>query len=260
MKYPGRVVRLGEADPKVVKAVKEQLNKALHLPQEGVGALDESNPNFGATTEQVVKLFQCRNADALGRPLLEDGEIGALTWAALFGEASVPVADQAKTPLLQKVVEVAASQVGVREVPKSSNRGPQVEVYLASTGTPAGSWWCCAFTYWCFREAATALGVANPMLNTAHCLTHWNGAKQRGAQRVHTGDAVANPALVKPGMLFILDKGGGNGHTGVVERVAGEFIYTIEGNSNASGGADGDGVYRLRRKIDTINKGFIDYA
>ncbi|NDV11382.1 CHAP domain-containing protein [Crenobacter caeni] len=260
MKYPGRVVRLGEADPKVVKAVKAQLNKALHLAQEAGGALDEANPNFGVTTEQAVKLFQSRNVDALRQPLRQDGEIGALTWAALFGEANVPVAEQAGTPLLQKVVEVAASQLGVREKPKNSNKGAEVVAYLHSTGTAPGNPWCCAFTYWCFGEAAKALGVANPMLQTAHCLTHWNGAKQQGAQRVHKSDAVANPALVKPGMLFIIDHGGGSGHTGVVERVAGEFIHTIEGNTDGSGTREGGGVYRLRRKIDTINKGFIDYA
>jgi hypothetical protein len=54
--------------------------------------------------------------------------------------------------------------------------------------------------------------------------------------------------------------GRGAGHTGLVESVAGGFITTIEGNTDASKTREGGGVYRLKRKILDINKGFIDYA
>lgn len=89
---------------------------------------------------------------------------------------------------------------------------------------------------------------------------HWNKAESRGAHRVAARDAVADPARVKPGMVIIMDFGGGLGHTGLVERVDGGFVHTIEGNTDASQGRERGGVYRLTRKLAGINKGFIDYA
>jgi hypothetical protein len=61
-------------------------------------------------------------------------------------------------------------------------------------------------------------------------------------------------------MIFIIDHGGGLGHTGLVEKVAGGLLTTIEGNTDASRTREGGGVYRLTRKIVELNKGFIDYS
>jgi hypothetical protein len=98
------------------------------------------------------------------------------------------------------------------------------------------------------------------MFKTAGCLAHWNGAPSMGARRIQRHQAVADPSLVQPGMVFIMDFGGGKGHTGLVEQVHGGHIVTIEGNTDASKTREGGGVYRLTRKLVEINKGFIDYA
>ena len=52
----------------------------------------------------------------------------------------------------------------------------------------------------------------------------------------------------------------GMGHTGFVERVEGGYLHTIEGNTDASQTREGGGVYRLTRKVGSINKGFIGYV
>jgi hypothetical protein len=72
----------------------------------------------------------------------------------------------------------------------------------------ARSGWCCAFTYWCFDEAAQHASRPNPMFQTAGCLAHWNNATRRGARRLLAREAVADPGLVRPGMVFIMDFGG----------------------------------------------------
>jgi hypothetical protein len=212
--------------------------------------------------EQTIKLFQARNVDADGRPLRQDGEVGSLTWSALFGDDTVPMSDASSNQFLARVLQIAAAEEAkhVREVPKNSNRGPQVEAYLHRAGAPPGLAWCCAFVYWCFDEAAQALGLANPMVKTAGCLDHWHRAPEQGAKRILASHAVENPDVVKPGMIFIMDHGGGLGHTGLVEKVAGGLLTTIEGNTDASRTREGGGVYRLTRKIVEINTGFIDYA
>lgn len=262
MKYPGRVIKMGEADASVVRALKTQLNKALALTGDQKFVLDEANPVFGAKVKQAVQLFQARNVDDEGRPLKPDGEVGAITWGALFGRKSVANVEKPTDKFLGEVLAVALAEEAkkIREIPPNSNRGPAVEAYLASVGLGKGNPWCCAFTYWCFEQAARAKGRANPMVKTGGCLAHWNGAAAKGAKRISASDAKNNPALLKPGMIFIMDFGGGKGHTGFIVAVRGGLVDTVEGNTDASKTREGGGVYTLTRKLSEINKGYIDYT
>lgn len=262
MKYPNHVVKVGEQDARIVKALKAQLNRVLALGRNAEFRLNVDDPAFGPRMKQAVQLFQMRHIDAEGRPLKADGEVGSITWASLFGTGTVSSSETAADPLLASVLKIAAGEEArpVREQPKNSNRGPEVNQYLRRTGLGPGFSWCCAFIYWCFDEAAIAAQLANPMFKTAGCLAHWNNAQSRGARRIVKSQAIADPSRVQPGMIFIMDFGGGAGHTGLVEEVAGGLMTTIEGNTDASKTREGGGVYRLHRKIAEVNKGFIDYA
>lgn len=256
--YPGRIIKRKEKDKTIVKALQIRLNES------GVGPIDEDG-DFGKDTYEAVRLFQARFPDADGQPLKVDGEVGSITWGVLFGTKSVPVTNTVKgSPLLVKMLEIASSQVDVREKPIGSNRGPQVDKYIRSVGLdPArGSYaWCAAFIYYCFDQAAQQLGMPNPVVKTAGVMDHWNKAVQRKIPRISKASAVADPKLVKPGHIFIMDYGGGRGHTGIVERVIGGKLVTIEGNTNSGGSRDGIGVFRRnQRKIVSVNKGFIDYS
>jgi hypothetical protein len=262
MRYPGRVIKTGEEHARVMRALKTELNKLLALQGEERIALDEDNAIFGPRVRQAVQLFQARHVDNENQPLSVDGQVGTLTWGALFGADTVPTVRDMPDGLLRKVLAKAgkAADDKVREDPMNSNRGPQVNEYLARTDVKPGNAWCCAFTYWCFDEAAKEAHKPNPMFKTAGCLKHWNNAESRGAKRIRAQDAINDPGRVKPGMVFIMDYGGGLGHTGFVEQVHGGYLHTIEGNTDASQTREGGGVYRLRRKITSVNKGFIDYA
>jgi CHAP domain len=262
MKYPGRIIKMGESDARIVKALKSALNKALVLVSGEAILLDAFNPSFGLRMKQAVQLFQARNFDDQQQPLKIDGQVGALTWAALFGNKRVPQVDTVDNAFLSRVLAIAgaAADKKIREQPQNSNRGPQVDEYMRRTGATPGLAWCCVFTYWCFDEAAKKAGQSNPMYQTAGCLVHWNKAMKQGALRILAKDVLGNPELVKPGMVFIMDFGGGLGHTGFVEQLEGGYIHTIEGNTDASQTREGGGVYRLKRKINSVNKGFIDYA
>jgi hypothetical protein len=262
MQYPGRIIRAGEPDADIVKAVKRQLNEALRVSDEGAFRLDPNDPNFGPRVERAVKLFQARHVDATGHPLTQDGEIGMLTWAVLFGPETVPEHQQTGDEFLLRVVQIAAEEARreVREVPTNSNDGPDVRKYLRSVGLGPGFAWCCAFMYWSFDEAAQQLGRPNPMVKTAGCLDHWNRAEAHGARRIRTAEALDTPDAIAPGMVFVMDHGHGLGHTGIVEEVASGLLTTIEGNTDASRTREGGGVYRLTRKINQINLGFIDYS
>lgn len=262
MEYPGRVIRLGETAADVLAALATELNTQLVLQGDDVLVLNPQQPVFGPEMKRAVKLFQSRHVDADGSPLKADGEVGSITWAVLFGRQSVPAAATSGDPLLRRVLEIAAGEEAkqVRERPMNSNEGPEVNQYLIRAGVSPGLAWCCAFVYWCFDEAADDLRRGNPMVRTAGCMDHWNRAPSRGARRVLRHQAVADPGLLRPGMVLIIDHGQGKGHTGLVESVAGGYVTTIEGNTDASLTREGGGVYRLSRKIADINKGFIDYG
>ena len=262
MDYPGRMIKLGEQDSAIVQALKLRLNQALVIDNDPELRLDPANSQFGPKMKQAVKLFQTRNVDREGRPLKQDGEIGSLTWEALFGIESVPASNTPDSDLLAKVLSIAAGEEAkqVREQPRNSNRGPEVDQYLVRAGVSPGLSWCCAFVYWCFDEAARASGVPNPMVKTAGCLDHWNKAPGRGAKRILAAQAVRDPQRVHAGMIFIMDHGRGLGHTGLIERVEGGLITTLEGNTDGSRTREGGGVYRLTRKLVEINKGYIAYG
>jgi len=262
MDYPGHTIEVGERDAAIVRGLKRQLNQALGTTGDSALQLGPTNGSFGPKMRRAVRLFQARHVDSTGHPLKQDGEVGPLTWAALFGPDTVPRRTDAASPLLAAALRIAAEQEAkhVREIPRNSNRGPEVDAFLHCAGCPPGNSWCCAFVYWCMNEGAKALGRRNPMVKTAGCLDHWQRAAAKGATRFTTARALANLALVQPGLIFVMDHGGGFGHTGFVERVDGGMLTTLEGNTDASRTREGGGVYRLTRKIADVNKGFIDYS
>jgi len=258
-KFPGHPLKAGEPDAKTVRAVQRRLN-AL-----GCGPIAVDG-DWGAVTTAAVRLFQARFTAPNGTPLKVDGVVGPVTWAALFPEAPEP--ERPAKGLPAKALEVAAGEVGVREEPPGSNRGPRVAEYLASVGLDAtkGHYaWCAAFVCWVFREAAKALGGESPLPKTAGALALWNGAAGRKALvRVTAAEAKADARLVRAGQVFVLSTGGGLGHVGLVEQVSGGILTTIEGNSNDGGSREGIGVFRRTgpsgRRVADVNKGFIGIA
>ncbi len=253
--YPGQIIKKGLMDSPQVLLVQQRLNAR------GFGPVGEDG-DFGQETENAVRQFQAQSTATDGSALTIDGEVGALTWAALFGKDTVPSATpkDAPTELLRKVLAVAKTQIGVSEQPPGSNAGPEVEAYLKSAGASKGEPWCMSFVYWCFQQASTQLGIPNPCVKTAGVHDHWNRAVAAGARRIGVQDAAANPAMVFPGMVFCIDTGGGNGHTGFVTHVDGGNIDTIEGNTNNAQGREGIAVMSHTRKINTISLGFVDYS
>jgi putative peptidoglycan binding protein/CHAP domain-containing protein len=253
------LVNTNENCSSIVKAIQHRLNEV------GCGPIEETGIFDRETTKRSVKLFQARFRDASGVALVMDGEVGPLTWSAMFGTSSVPSSSSPPSLLVKAAIEFATTQVGVRESPLGSNRGREIDQYLRAVGlNPVGNSfaWCVAFTHFCYLKAAESLGRENPHIKTAGVLDHWKRAGRKpGVVRIAKVQAVADPGLVKPGSLFIIDVGGGFGHSGMVIKTANGRLVTIEGNTNDDGSRNGIGVFRREaRKINEINTGFIDYS
>ena len=160
-------------------------------------------------------------------------------------------------PLITSLLIIARLEIGVKETPPGSNRGPRVEEYLKSVHLDPGFAWCAAFVYWCYEKACEGLKLDNPLPVTGSCLNHWN--KTTG-MRITSAQVVQHPDLINPGDIFIINRKKGRGHTGIVTAINGLYIQTIEGNANSFHSAEGDGVVGLKRRIDSINVGFIRYS
>jgi len=141
------------------------------------------------------------------------------------------------TPISQlqaKILQIARSQLGVREA-TGKNDGARVEAYLSYTGNKKGEPWCASFVSWVFGKA----GFTQPR-------TAWSPAlfpRQR---------QILKPL---PASLFgiFYPKLGRVAHCGLVEANNGNWLYTIEGNTNANGAREGDGVYRKLRHQRTLS-------
>ncbi|MEO5721137.1 MAG: CHAP domain-containing protein [Chthoniobacterales bacterium] len=83
----------------------------------------------------------------------------------------------------------------------------------------------------------------------------------KNVKTISSETALSDPSKLRPGMVFVISTGGGSGHTGLVSRVVGNRLETIEGNTNDGGPREDIGVFRRAgRTIDRINRGFIDFA
>src|SRR6266536_5116811 len=256
LSFPGLTLSAGSKDSASGLAIQKRLNAV------GCGPVEE-DAIFGAETLEAVQLFQARSVDQFGTPLKVDGRVGPMTWATLFAIAIEPQVVSSSSVLFSQTLVTAGKEVGVREEPPGSNRGPRVDQYLRSVGlNPAeGSFaWCAAFIYFCFDQACMALSRKNPVIRTAGVLEHWDLAGARGVHRLSADECQAEPSLVQPGMIFIITTGGGHGHSGLLEEVRGMALTTIEGNTNEGGSREGIGVFRrTSRRISDMNRGCIDY-
>lgn len=156
-------------------------------------------------------------------------------------------------------LEVAISQLGVSEVPKNSNRGPEIKKYLNSVGLPEGYAWCMAFVYWCFKKASERAGIPVPFHRTAGVADCWN--KTALSHRL-TADNMRKRTEPLPAGTLVIFKFKTGWHVGMVESssktVRNEIeLLTIEGNTNDEGSREGFEVCRRKRMLNESIVGFL---
>lgn len=126
---------------------------------------------------------------------------------------------------IEKLLHIAAAQIGTAEEPKGSNRIKYNTAYYGVEVSGSAYPWCMAFVWWCFREADLS-SLFYDGKKTASCTTLMKWAKAAG--RFVTGD-------YRPGdvVLYQIDDDAYADHTGILERVEGSGrLVVIEGNTS----------------------------
>ncbi|MGW4986307.1 peptidoglycan-binding protein [Streptomyces mirabilis] len=149
------------------------------------------------------------------------------------------------TSVAAKIISLARGEVGYHEG-KSGGHWNNIEKYAGQV--PGLSWangqaWCQTFQSWLALKG----GSAKYEPSTASCLAAASWFKQRGRFSQY-------PAI---GAQVFFGPNGGT-HVGRVIKYNADTIWTVEGNTNVTGSAEGDGVYqrsRPRRSANTYGYG-----
>ena len=155
---------------------------------------------------------------------------------------------------VEKVIEVAKAEVGYLEKrtnsqldSKTANAGSANYTKYARdldnikgyfNGAKNGYAWCAVFVNWCFVKAYGAAAakslLCQPATNScaAGCMQAVNYFKNKNQfyKTPKVGD-----------QIFFLDSAGDAAHTGLVYKVDGSRVYTIEGNTSSASGVVANG-------------------
>lgn len=141
------------------------------------------------------------------------------------------------------VIAGKEAQKGVKE--EGNNAGARVLEYLGSVGLGKGNPWCAAFVNWSLKKAGLTIGPVGGRGATINW-RNWGN---------HSGRSV-QPQDIQRGMLGgWTNPGKATGHIFWIAEVEREAkgkvkrFRTVEGNTDAQGSREGDGVYSKWRTI-----------
>lgn len=140
---------------------------------------------------------------------------------------------------VESAIEIARSQIGYREEKKdgSYNNNQKYSDQLPGFGWSDYRAWCATFYQWCLYQ----VGVTVPSgARSASCIASARAYEQ------------ADRFTEYPGKGFQVFFGvNGGTHTGMVVDYDNDWIWTVEGNTNDDGSAEGNGVYFRKRARKT---------
>lgn len=158
--------------------------------------------------------------------------LGILCFIGLVGHR-LPDRDLLNTPAQEKILNIARSQLHVRETGKN-NYGKEIKEYLAYTKVAEGNPYCAAFISWVFFKA----GYPAPR-------TAWSPSLfplHRRIKNPQAADLLGIYSFTKQRIV----------HCGIVEKLENDWIVSLEANTNNDGSSDGNGNYRKWRHKRTV--------
>ncbi|MFV0633520.1 hypothetical protein [Demequina sp.] len=146
-----------------------------------------------------------------------------------------------------KVLDVAKSQVGYREPSWRNNK--------YNSWINGNNAWCSVFVSWVFAHADYAAGVPK----RKHFDDYVADLRRAGVL-----DTSPRGSEMRKGDVVLIDWAPRNGptHTGIVDRVDGNYVWLVEGNTTSGTGSSTRGVFYRKRALADVYAWFrpTDYA
>ena len=243
------------------RKVQEWLNlHRYHTPRFKVGISVDGD--YGAATESAVKKFQ----KVTKLPIT--GIVDAETWKVLvapmvraFDDVDLP----SDASFRKTVLHVAARFEKEHPTELRGNRGPWVRAFMK--GNDGDDWaWCDGFVSTVLDHTCNHLG------RRLDSVIPWSMSCTKTRRYAESGDYAcawidpedveANPGQVVPGDLMLVVKPGSSNarHIGIVTKLSGKVLHTIEGNTNDEGSREGYEVCELRRNTASGKYGAVHFT
>ena len=146
---------------------------------------------------------------------------------------TAPASNAVSAAIRSRLVKLAENEIGVRER-NGNNSGPRVEEYLRTVGLKSGQPWCAAFVSWVYAKS-----------NFPKPRSGWS------PDLLPTG-RLARSALPGNILGIYFSEYRRIAHVGLITRQDGDWVTSVEGNTNVTGSREGDGVYLKKRHVKTI--------
>jgi hypothetical protein len=147
------------------------------------------------------------------------------------------------------LISVARGEVGVRET--SKNQGPGIAKYWAATSYRSGynerQPWCAAFVCWCIQQSGLFSEQDRPKTAAAY---RGGGFEAWARSKYPAAVLSMRPTQIRAGDLVIYSFS----HIGIASTnsdISGNF-RCIEGNTNAQGSREGNGVWEKSRNMSSV--------
>jgi hypothetical protein len=143
-------------------------------------------------------------------------------------------------------VNVARSQLYVREQPPGSNNGADIKKFWSATNNPSAyggpkGFWCAAFMCWCVQQSGVLTEEERP--KSARCFEWETWARGKPYAQLRL-----SPRYIRAGDIFICS----SSHIGIAttDSDANGSFGTIEGNTSGEGIRNGWGVFERKRNLN----------
>ena len=137
---------------------------------------------------------------------------------------------------VERLLDIERHEIGVKERPPNTNRGPRVDQYEATCGIK-GEPWCGCFQNWALDELGYK-GPRPPRPASVESWADWAKANHLTVGHADPGDFVC----------FDWQHDGHPDHIGIVE----DWPTTIEGNTSLGNQSNGGEVMRRTRSVGDV--------
>lgn len=186
------------------------------------------------------------NSQQAGFNSFNSAAVGQGTTATSFHGPLAPIVVNGS---VDKIINAARGEVGVVET--SKNQGPGIQKYWSATtysdGYNAREPWCAAFVCWCVQQSGIFSEADRPKTAAAFKEGGFEAWARSKSPKV---SLTMRPTSVRKGDLVIFSFS----HIGIAtsDSDLNGIFRTIEGNTDAAGGRDGNGVWEKSRKLSVV--------